>query len=597
VIAPRYGDQAAAGLAPHQQVESDLLAEYPFTLEVLLEGAVGEGMVSCPTHAISTGRRPDGLLVRLDEGGCLDRDFVLRVDGLGAMPLSSTARDGKGFVTLASFAPPPPVKAVGAPLALHLLVDCSGSMAGESIDSARRALDLLANALGERDRVTLTCFGSSISPRIESPLGMAGRAELREAIAAIDADLGGTEMESALLHVLGLAREHGGDVLVLTDGEVWQSEEVINTAVRGGQRVFTIGVGMSPSEGLLVRLAQATGGEATFVTPGEAVVEAVRRTMSRLMQPAATDVAITWPGPVEWATRLPRAVFAGETVHVFARSAEPLVGQAVLSWTGDGEHQQADVLLASPAADVDPESEERDIAALPRIAAFHRLGELDEEAAGALAEAYGLVTSATSMVLSLKRSAEEKAVEQPELRKVAQMLAAGHAGMGVMRGLSEPMMMSRRSAGPAYSVSREAHYSASAMLPMERSVDRPAKRVAYLKASFDSERSASVTPMSIALEEIGLTLLPTTLEELFAYGTISDDVRSLLEARLAQGVDEQALVLAFVAALLKASPNRRQLRSEILTLRTQVEQMTGGSSPDDVLGPDLVVAAGGNMRA
>src|SRR5690606_23911844 len=50
-VAPRYGNAAAAGVAPHAVPDADLGATYPARFSVELAGALAEGAVSCPSHA------------------------------------------------------------------------------------------------------------------------------------------------------------------------------------------------------------------------------------------------------------------------------------------------------------------------------------------------------------------------------------------------------------------------------------------------------------------------------------------------------------------------------------------------------------------
>lgn len=60
--------------------------------------------------------------------------------------------------------------------------------------------------------------------------------------------------------------------------------------------MFVIGVGSSPAEGPLRRLAQATGGACEFATPGEALETAARRMLARIRQQAWTNLRIDWGG-------------------------------------------------------------------------------------------------------------------------------------------------------------------------------------------------------------------------------------------------------------------------------------------------------------
>jgi len=70
----------------------------------------------------------------------------------------------------------------------------------------------------------------------------------------------------------------------------------------------------------LRRLAEATGGACDFVAPGEAVEPAILRMFARLRSPRLNDVTVIWPDgfDTEWATSIPKSVFDGDTVNLFA---------------------------------------------------------------------------------------------------------------------------------------------------------------------------------------------------------------------------------------------------------------------------------------
>ncbi|MBN8477991.1 MAG: hypothetical protein J0L91_03410, partial [Burkholderiales bacterium] len=162
VIAPRYGDASRAGLAPQQIPTNDLAVAYPFALSVDLAGEIAAATLSSPSHAISTERLADGVRVSIARTACLDRDFVLELGGLAGRTLATVARDGEGHVALASFCAPTPRGADERPLRVKLLVDCSGSMNGDSIGAARRALHRVLAGLEPADRFSFTRFGSDV---------------------------------------------------------------------------------------------------------------------------------------------------------------------------------------------------------------------------------------------------------------------------------------------------------------------------------------------------------------------------------------------------------------------------------------------------
>ena len=77
-------------------------------------------------------------------------------------------------------------------------------------------------------------------------------------------------MEAAPTSVFALASASDQactDVLLITDGEIWNAQPMLEAARRSGHRVFALGVGASPAEAVLRQLAEATGGACTAVSP------------------------------------------------------------------------------------------------------------------------------------------------------------------------------------------------------------------------------------------------------------------------------------------------------------------------------------------
>jgi Ca-activated chloride channel family protein len=301
-IAPRYGDPASAGLQPQQVPEVSLHAEYPMSLAITVGAALANAAFDCPTHQFTrTSAEANAQRFELTRGAWLDRDVVIVVTPREPRPsLLVNAHDpvsaSAPHVVMAAFQPP--AGAGRERIALKLLVDCSGSMGGDSIASARRALRGVMDSLTERDSVSLSRFGSSVEhPLASAACDGAHREKLLRAVERIDADLGGTEMEMALRSVFALASGSDldcTDVLLITDGEIWNIQPTIEAARRSGHRVFALGVGASPAEAVLRQLAEATGGACEFCTPGEGLEEAARRALRRIRQPAWRDLAVDW---------------------------------------------------------------------------------------------------------------------------------------------------------------------------------------------------------------------------------------------------------------------------------------------------------------
>jgi Ca-activated chloride channel family protein len=257
-IAPRYGNAEQAGLQPQQVPLASLDAEYPLALTLTLGEALADATAECPTHRFATTIGQDGSMrMDLAPGARLDRDVVVIVTPREPRP-SLLVRANNAFDTAAPVvmmaALQPPAGTPRERIALKLIVDCSGSMNGDSIASARAALRGVVAGLSEHDHLSLSRFGSTVEHLFApSPAKPQALRHLQPLIDGIQADLGGTEMQEALeaVFALPLSAEHrGADVLLITDGEIWQADELIAAARKSGHRVFAIGVGSAPAEGV-----------------------------------------------------------------------------------------------------------------------------------------------------------------------------------------------------------------------------------------------------------------------------------------------------------------------------------------------------------
>jgi len=464
-LAPRYGDPVRdGGYEPHAVPETDPAVAYPFDIRLDIEGDLTRAAIGSPSHpvtlrtlpAIPTAGAGEGVIVQVALGrqAWLDRDFVLVFDGLGQTSLGLAAWDrldeGLGVV-MASFTPALPTR-MSLPVAMKVLVDCSGSMEGDSIEAARRALRRILDGLHSSDRFSLSRFGSSVEHRSRG-LWKATPASLasgRRWVEALEADLGGTEMRDAILSTLQLG-DARGDILLITDGDIHAIDDVVEAARRSRQRFFIVGIGASVSEGLLRQLADATGGSCEFVAPGEAVEPAVVRLYHRMRSPRVLHARIEWPAgcTVHAASDLPKGLYAGDDVTVFARlrapAAQALGGPVRLY--GRTEGVEGEVLLA----ELTPRFIADEANTLARLAAHQRHRQLMQtgrdapavlrQQLPALAEKYQLVTEHTSLVLVKQRADGERPDEMPALRTVKGMLAAGWGGEGsVPFSVADPSM-------------------------------------------------------------------------------------------------------------------------------------------------------------
>jgi cell division protein FtsZ len=431
-IAPRYGDAEAAGLRPHQVPVASLDVEYPLDLAVTIEGDLASATIASLSHPISVGRSDNGVVVRLSGKAVLDRDFVLTLDSGNAQSSCVQVPDREGQVALASLRIPPVPGAENQPLALKMVIDCSGSMGGTSIAQARKAALEILNQLCPQDCFNVTLFGSEFThvfPKLV-PASAKHIAEAWNRLDGLDADMGGTEMEEALDAVFSLGGIEGkASVLLITDGEIQEHVKLVQRAGQSGHRVFVVGVGTAVAETFLQSLAKTTGGACELVAPQEGMAERVLSQFHRMRQPKLGELHIEWPAGTDWQTALPETVFAGDTVHVFAGFGRSISGNVKLAIKG-----ASDVMTTISSA-TEPN--------IPRIAAARRIETATEKQGLELSLAYQLLSKWTNYLVVAER--EVKAGDLPELHQVPQMLAAGWGGVGHVSG----SLRAGRGANPA----------------------------------------------------------------------------------------------------------------------------------------------------
>jgi Ca-activated chloride channel family protein len=157
--------------------------------------------------------------------------------------------------------------------------------------------------------------------------------------------MGGTEIGAALAAAY---RGGPGDLLLITDGEVWNQADVMGPARRAGKRVFTVGVGSAVAEAFVRELADKTGGACELVAPREDMAERIVRHFRRMDQPRAERVRVEWPAKAR--RQVPAtlgAVYGGDTLHLLAWLAEPPADHATLVLTlPDGRELREQVHFA-----------------------------------------------------------------------------------------------------------------------------------------------------------------------------------------------------------------------------------------------------------
>ena len=201
-------------------------------------------------------------------------------------------------------APQLPDQATRAEQSLVVVLDRSGSMGGEPLEAARRALTTLIGRLDPRDRFGLVVFDDHAEVVVPTAtLQSLGVEQVKAAIANIHSG-GCTDLSAGYL--LGLSEasramaDGGATVLLISDGHANEGETspvVLGNLAEGRARArittTTIGYGLGYDEELLVALARGGNGDHVFAEDVDQLHPAIAQQVSGLLAKAVTATSVT----------------------------------------------------------------------------------------------------------------------------------------------------------------------------------------------------------------------------------------------------------------------------------------------------------------
>ena len=357
----------------------------------------------------------------------LDRPVVVVISGW--KPSSATGTSADGRIVTMTFAP---ATAGDQPVRCDLLLDASGSMAtracgaggedrGSKFDVAVGGIATMAARLSDSDHVELWTFDNR--PKYVG--------SLRDGIVSVlrsKEPRGGTEIGLAMDAV---AESGGSDVLLITDGKSHAAGEhpallEMHGRARSGKRYTVVLVGEDALEANVGHLAANSGGQLFAVSDAD-VGRAVVSALDSMRAPRPSSP------PIEGAPTQVRAAIAGMDIEAH--------------WSEAGEIGE-------------PSPHGRVVGAIAAALAIPRM---DADDAAALAEAEGIVTHLTSLVLVDEEGTAQEAV--PAHRKVAlsrpatMSMTASSACSAASANASAGVFRSYMATSGAHSESRRVLYS------------------------------------------------------------------------------------------------------------------------------------------
>ncbi|MCK5679346.1 VWA domain-containing protein [bacterium] len=318
----------------------DIMSENRFQLEMKITGTLTQAEFACPSHNITISKSDKETTIQLATGeACMDRDFIINIcqpqDNKDSILVEHISNGG--YTALASFVPRIISPEQIPQKSIKIVVDCSGSMNGDSITQARQAISDILSQLRPDDFFNLITFGNSSKTLFKQQV-QANKTNLttvRRTLRSIEADMGGTDIQQALETTIQIPGPSiPQDILLITDGEVWESDEIIKTARKSRHRFFTVGVGSSVSENFVRQLADETGGACELVAPREQMSDKIVRHFERIYLPRVQKATINWPiSPVKNIPLKIGSLYDGDTLHAFAFFDEMPQGTTTLEMT------------------------------------------------------------------------------------------------------------------------------------------------------------------------------------------------------------------------------------------------------------------------
>ena len=374
-------------------------------------------------------------------------------------------------------------------------------------------------------------------------------------------------------------------MLLITDGEIWDSDGVIEQAVASEHTLFTVGVGSSVAEQFVRVIAEQTGGACELVSPGEEMAERIHRHFQRLFQPRAKNIEISWPvGSLD--TVLINTVYSGDTVHLFNRFSKRPHGKLKLTITIEDGQVLANEIDVGALLFPEKNRDEA-LSTLSRIAAHNRLYHMiDQLEAAQHAVRYQLISKLTNFLAVDVRSNEEKAENLPELRKVPGMLAAGWGGVGEID--SEP------DSGIRFSLISSPKLSSCASLDdmADDSFDVPT----FLRRQMDSgtvyedaeplpigplSKDEFITELNDQQTVFSRKLQIHRLSDLVDFG-LPEEIQDELIDLINEGHNEKEVVILFLYGLIHSSETPSDLVSK-MKRRVLVKAFKSINPADDLL--------------
>ncbi|MCX7872429.1 MAG: VIT and VWA domain-containing protein, partial [Verrucomicrobiae bacterium] len=266
------------------------------------------------------------------------------------------------------------------------VVDSSGSMAGEKIEQAKKALKFCVENLEDKDRFEIVRFSTETESLFGGLVGVdtANKKKADKFITSIR-PTGGTAINEALLETLKMRPEDSERLFVivfLTDGlptvGVTDEKEIIKNVLSNnkfGTRIFCFGIGTDVNTHLLDQITAETRSVSQYILPEEDIEVKVSSFFTKIREPVLANLNIIFPEEIKVSRVYPKPLpdlFKGNQLVVVGRYSKAGKGKITISATSAGENK-----TISYDANFVENSIDHDF--VPRLWATRRIGFLMDE--------------------------------------------------------------------------------------------------------------------------------------------------------------------------------------------------------------------------
>lgn len=440
------------------------LIRQDFTFSAKIASKVPLKSVYSPTHAVQVARKGDhAAVVGLEQGAGaalhdLDLYYAVSEKDIGLSLLAWRESDEPGYFLMLVSPKQEFQKGEIIGKRVTLVLDTSGSMAGEKMRNGKNALKYCLSRFSSDDQFNVIRFSTDVEALFPKPQPASGE-NVKRALTFVDGmeALGGTAIDEAMARALADAGEKADRraphlVIFITDGEptVGETDEdriVTNarTSNKTQSRVFTFGVGHEINARLLDKLAGDGGGTSEYVRGGKDFEAKVGGFYDKLAHPVLADVSLDL-GDIGAYDVYPRKLpdlFKGTQLTILGRYRGPGDAKVRLAGYVNGEGKGFDYGTTFP-------KEMKSADFIPRLWAVRKVGyvldeirlkgerpELKDEVV-ALGKRFGIVTPYTSYLV-----VEDERQRTPSSRRSQPPPSRGWSPWAAARPASEPP------AGPA----------------------------------------------------------------------------------------------------------------------------------------------------